>query len=139
MTMKRERKGTIESILTDTVRFGALFVLAVTVIIMLIAAFDNDTAGEASIGSFESGDFNEGWSLMFHGERQTIDLPMSLECEKGDEKGCYVFVNGSTPVYVGKTNASFRQEIFASHKRVLLNKLLTFLKNFEDSIPGYYI
>lgn len=45
-------------------------------------------------------------------------------CEKGDEKGCYVFVNGSTPVYVGKTNASFRQEIFASHKRVLLNKLL---------------
>lgn len=45
-------------------------------------------------------------------------------CEKGDEKGCYVFVNGSTPVYVGKTNASFRQEIFASHKRVLLDKLL---------------
>ena len=85
MTMKRERKGTIESILTDTVRLGALFVLAVTVIIMLIAAFDNDTAGEASIGSFESGDFNEGWSLMFHGERQTIDLPMNLECEKGDE------------------------------------------------------
>lgn len=41
-----------------------------------------------------------------------------------DKKGCYVFVNGSTPVYVGKTNASFRQEIFASHKRVLLNKLL---------------
>ena len=45
-------------------------------------------------------------------------------CQKGDEKGCYVFVNCSTPVYVGKTNVSFRQEIFASHKRVLLNKLL---------------
>ena len=83
--MKREKKGTIESILTDTVRLGALFILAVTVIIMLIAAIDNDTVGEASIGSFESGDFSEGWTLMFHGERQTIDLPMNLDCEKGDE------------------------------------------------------
>lgn len=46
------------------------------------------------------------------------------DCEKGDEKGCYVFVNCSTPVYVGMTNVSFRQEIFTSHKRVLLNKLL---------------
>ena len=46
------------------------------------------------------------------------------ECKKGDEKGCYVFVNGSTPIYVGMTNVSFRQEIFMSHKRVLLNKLL---------------
>lgn len=46
------------------------------------------------------------------------------DCGKGDKKGCYVFVNGSTPVYVGMTNASFRQEIFTSHKRVLLNKFL---------------
>ena len=46
------------------------------------------------------------------------------ECEKGDEKGCYVFVNGSSPVYVGKTNVSFKKEIFTSHKRVLLNKFL---------------
>ena len=44
--------------------------------------------------------------------------------EMGDEKGCYVFVNGSTPVYVGKTNVSFKKEIFTSHKRVLLNKFL---------------
>ena len=46
------------------------------------------------------------------------------ECAKGDEKGCYVFVNGSTPVYVGKTNVSFKKEIFMSHKRVLLNRML---------------
>ncbi|MBO4266468.1 MAG: HD domain-containing protein [Lachnospiraceae bacterium] len=83
--MKRERKGTIESILTDTVRLGSLFILAVTVIIMIIAAIDKDTAGEASIGSFASEDFSNDWTLMFHGERQTVDLPMNLECEKGDE------------------------------------------------------
>lgn len=46
------------------------------------------------------------------------------DCQKGDEKGCYVFVNFSTPVYVGKTNVSFKKEIFTSHKRVLLNKCL---------------
>lgn len=46
------------------------------------------------------------------------------ECDMGDEKGCYVFVNCSTPVYVGKTNVSFKKEIFTSHKRVLLNKFL---------------
>lgn len=46
------------------------------------------------------------------------------ECDMGDEKGCYVFVNFSTPVYVGKTNVSFKKEIFTSHKRVLLNKCL---------------
>ncbi len=46
------------------------------------------------------------------------------ECDMGDEKGCYVFVNFSTPVYVGKTNVCFKKEIFASHKRVLLNKCL---------------
>lgn len=46
------------------------------------------------------------------------------KCDMGEKKGCYVFVNGSTPVYVGMTNVSFRQEIFMPHKRVLLNKLL---------------
>ena len=46
------------------------------------------------------------------------------DSEKGDEKGCYVFVNGSTPIYAGKTNVSFKKEIFTSHKRVLLNKFL---------------
>lgn len=59
------------------------------------------------------------------------------ECEMGDEKGCYVFVNGSTPVYVGKTNASFRQEIFASHKRVLLNKLLNTVP--KKNLQVYFI
>lgn len=83
--MKRERKGTIETILTDTVRLGALFILAVTVILMVIAAIDKDTTGEASTGSFEAGDFSTDWTIMFHGERQTVDLPMNLDCEKGDE------------------------------------------------------
>lgn len=50
------------------------------------------------------------------------------ECGMADRKGCYVFVNsvtiGSKPIYVGKTNNNFKNEIFGSHKRVLLNKFL---------------
>ena len=50
------------------------------------------------------------------------------QCGMADEKGCYVFVNsvagGSTPIYVGKTNVSFKNEIFAPHKRVLLNQFI---------------
>ena len=59
------------------------------------------------------------------------------ECKKGDEKGCYVFVNGSTPVYVGMTNVSFRQEIFMPHKRVLLNKFLN--TAFKRKLQVYFI
>ena len=48
--------------------------------------------------------------------------------EMANEKGCYVFVNsvagGVTPIYVGKTNVSFRNEIFTPHKRVLLNQFI---------------
>lgn len=54
-------------------------------------------------------------------------VPFWQNCGMAEETGCYVFVNitsGFTPVYVGKTNNSFKNDIFASHKRVLLNKFL---------------
>ncbi|MBO4829156.1 MAG: hypothetical protein J5534_06940 [Fibrobacter sp.] len=70
-----------------------------------------------------------------NGKKQYFEIPCKENltpfwenCGMAEETGCYVFVNivtsGSTPVYVGKTNNSFKNEIFASHKRVLLNKFL---------------
>ena len=45
-----------------------------------------------------------------------------------DRKGCYVFVNavtrGSTPIYVGRTNKSFKSECFATAKKAMLNDFL---------------
>lgn len=43
-------------------------------------------------------------------------------------KGCYVFANASgpgfTPIYVGKTNKSFKTECFQSHKKTKLDGFL---------------
>jgi hypothetical protein len=45
-----------------------------------------------------------------------------------DKKGCYVFANavtrGSNPIYVGRTNKSFKNECFATAKKAMLNDFL---------------
>ena len=66
--------------------------------------------------------------------RQLGDVGASLWKDKifskyADKKGCYVFVNavtrGSTPIYVGRTNKSFKNECFATAKKAMLNDFLT--------------
>lgn len=48
--------------------------------------------------------------------------------EYANKKGCYVFANavtrGSKPIYVGKTNISFKDECFSTHKKAMLNDFL---------------
>ena len=43
-------------------------------------------------------------------------------------KGCYVFANASgtgyTPIYVGKTNKTFKKECFQAHKKTKLDEYL---------------
>ena len=65
--------------------------------------------------------------------RKLDDVGASLWKEKNfsryaDKKGCYVFANavtrGSTPIYVGRTNKSFKQECFATAKKAMLNDFL---------------
>lgn len=56
-----------------------------------------------------------------------------------DKKGCYVYANatgrGSTPIYVGLTNCSFKQECFSPTKKSLLND---FLANKGKTGPQIY-
>ena len=63
------------------------------------------------------------------------------KCNMADKKGCNVFVNivaaSSTPIYVGKTNNSFKNEIFTPHKRVLLNKFLN--TAFKKGLHVFFI
>ena len=65
--------------------------------------------------------------------RQLGDVGAFLWKEKNfskyaDKKGCYVFVNavtrGSTPIYVGRTNKTFKNECFATAKKAMLNDFL---------------
>lgn len=48
--------------------------------------------------------------------------------EFAEKKGCYVFANavtrGSTPIYVGLTNRTFKEECFAIAKKTMLNDFL---------------
>ncbi len=65
--------------------------------------------------------------------QQLGDVGASLWKDKdfskyADKKGCYVFANavtrGSTPIYVGRTNKSFKNECFATAKKAMLNDFL---------------
>ncbi len=54
--------------------------------------------------------------------------------EIASRKGCYIFASASgtgyTPLYVGKTNKSFKTECFQAHKKTKLDE---FLKNVGKS------
>jgi hypothetical protein len=65
--------------------------------------------------------------------QQLGDVGASLWKDKdfskyADKKGCYVFANavtrGSNPIYVGRTNKSFKNECFATAKKAMLNDFL---------------
>ena len=58
-----------------------------------------------------------------------------------NHKGCYVFANASgtgfTPIYVGKTNKSFKSECFQMHKKT---KIDDYLKNMgKSSLQIFFI
>ena len=59
-------------------------VFAITIIIILIAVFDKNNEGEASVGTFEVYEYNDGWQLSLGNVRENIDLPASIDCNKGD-------------------------------------------------------
>ena len=59
-------------------------VFAITIIIILIAVFDKNNEGEASVGTFEVYEYNDGWQLSLGNVRENIDLPANIDCNKGD-------------------------------------------------------
>lgn len=58
--------------------------LMLTIFIVLIAVFSNETDGEAGVGSFDSQTFNQGWVLERDGTVETIELPVSVQAKSGD-------------------------------------------------------
>lgn len=55
-----------------------------TIFIVVIALFSNETEGEAGIGSFDSQSMNENWILERNGESTFLSLPQSVNTDKGE-------------------------------------------------------
>ena len=58
--------------------------LLITVLIVAVALFSNDTEGEAQTGSFDAVGFNEGWTLEMNGKTEAITLPVTVDAKSGD-------------------------------------------------------
>lgn len=55
-----------------------------TIFIVFVALFTNETEGEAGIGSFDSQSMNENWLLEKKGESTFLSLPRSVNANKGE-------------------------------------------------------
>lgn len=55
-----------------------------TIFIVVIALFSNETEGEAGIGSFDSQSMNENWLFERNGESSFISLPQSVNTDKDE-------------------------------------------------------
>ena len=78
-------KSQNEELLTAWVKVGLVLMLAITLLMMLIAAVDSNTKGEASTGSFGTKDLNEGWMLTQNDTTEIISLPAYVDAAFGDE------------------------------------------------------
>lgn len=61
----------------------SVVILAVTIALVVIAIFDKNSHGEASIGSFDVIDFNNGWTLDTDNQQLDISLPYQLNIVRG--------------------------------------------------------
>lgn len=78
-------KSQNEDLLTAWVKVGLILMLVITILMMFIATVDSNTKGEASIGSFGTKDFNEGWLLTQNDITNTVSLPAYVDSSLGDE------------------------------------------------------
>ncbi len=86
-------KSQNEDLLTAWVKVGLILMLVITILMMFIATVDSNTKGEASIGSFGTKDFNEGWVLTQNDITSTVSLPAFVDSSLGDE----IIINNTLP------------------------------------------
>lgn len=86
-------KSQNEDLLTAWVKVGLILMLVITILMMFIATVDSNTKGEASVGSFGTKDFNEGWLLTQNDITNTVSLPAYVDSSLGDE----IIINNTLP------------------------------------------
>lgn len=72
------------SVAEALVKWFTYVMLIITVFIVGVALISGDNEGEASIGSFESEDFNEGWTLTAEGTAREVTLPSYEDIPVGE-------------------------------------------------------
>lgn len=83
--MAADAKEKITQIATGIVKVGMLVLFTCTLVIMTVAVMDNNTSGEAPIGSFGTKNFNDDWTLAFNGKTSEITLPAYVDSNAGDQ------------------------------------------------------
>ena len=76
-----QKTGLVIEKLIKWIVYGTFFL---TIFIVLVALFSNETKGEARIGSFDSQPMNENWLLERNGEASYISLPQSVNSDKDE-------------------------------------------------------
>ena len=76
-----QNKSSVAEALVKWFTYG---VLIITVFIVGVALLSGNNEGEASIGSFESQDFNEGWTLTAEGASREVTLPLYEDIHVGE-------------------------------------------------------
>ncbi|SFB70689.1 HD-GYP domain-containing protein [Butyrivibrio sp. YAB3001] len=96
--MDEKRRHFIGEILESVIRVGLVFALSLTVVIVGIALFDNNSEQEATTGGFRVDTFNDGWRLAGDESGKKYRLPMVVPEEFGDE---IILVN-TLPQHLGE-------------------------------------
>ena len=81
----RSRGDLITNVIDNLLRIGVAFILAISVVSMVIALVDSSSADqEADIGSFDTTDLNDGWTLSIYGREEPVTLPVAIDAGVGD-------------------------------------------------------
>lgn len=88
MTTKKTQElsnSKIVEAVENIIRITVLFTLTLIVVIMSIAIVDNSTSQEATMGSFETMDFNQGWRFVDDTKGDAFTLPITVDSSLGND------------------------------------------------------
>ena len=97
MKSKKKTNNGILNILERLLVLAVVLTLSVTIVMMVIAIFDKDTSQEATIGSFEATEFNEGWKYATASGEQILTLPTKVKANTGDK----ITITNTLPEEIG--------------------------------------
>lgn len=94
--MNSNKKTVITQLTENVIRIAVFVLLAISLVIMIIAIFDRNVGREASIGSFNAHDFNDGWQIKSENGVSNITLPTIVSAEEGNE----LVITNTLPSYI---------------------------------------
>ena len=72
------------AVLDRLIRFTAICLAILILIVFAVALFTSENSDEAKIGSFDSNMLNDGWTIELNGAKSHITLPAEVNAKDGD-------------------------------------------------------